>query len=58
MKYFYRALKLNPGSAEINNNLGVALFYKGNNAEALAHFKEALKIDPDFMDARNNLRNR
>ncbi len=37
------------------NNLGVLYFRKGIYGEAIAQFKEALKIDPKFDLARDNL---
>lgn len=37
------------------NNLGVLYFRKGMHEEAIAQFKEALKIDPKFDLARENL---
>jgi tetratricopeptide (TPR) repeat protein len=37
------------------NNLGVLYFRKGMYEEAIAQFKEALKIDPKFDLARENL---
>ncbi len=38
------------------NNLGVLYFRKGMYEEAIAQFKEAVKIDPRFDLARENLR--
>ena len=37
------------------NNLGVLYFRKGVYDEAIKQFKEALKIDPRFELARENL---
>jgi tetratricopeptide (TPR) repeat protein len=37
------------------NNLGVVYFRKGMYAEAMEQFKEALKVDPKFDLARENL---
>lgn len=38
-----------------HNNLGIALARSCRNAEASAHFKTALQIDPDYYLASNNL---
>ena len=42
-------------SAECHNNLGVALAEIGRIDEARAEFREALRIRPDFPDAKRNL---
>ena len=38
-----------------HNNLGVALANEGRVDEAIREFSEALRIQPNFADARNNL---
>jgi Flp pilus assembly protein TadD len=38
-----------------HNNLGNALFKKGNVNEAIAHYQKALQIKPDDVEALNNL---
>jgi len=38
-----------------HTNYGLALYQKGRIKEALAHYKEAVRIDPDAFDAHNNL---
>jgi len=45
-----------PGWAKLHNNLGSALLLQGNIDEAVAHFREALRIQPDYPTAQNNLR--
>jgi Flp pilus assembly protein TadD len=52
---FREALKIQPNFAEACNNLGIALFTKGDRQEAIAQFREALKIKPGYGEARNNL---
>ncbi|MCK5734792.1 MAG: tetratricopeptide repeat protein, partial [Candidatus Latescibacteria bacterium] len=37
------------------NNLGVVLVKQEKFDEAIAHFREALRIDPEHVNARNNL---
>lgn len=42
-------------SSVLSYNLGNAYFKTGDNARAILHYERALKIDPSFTDARNNL---
>lgn len=42
-------------SATLSYNLGNAYFKSGDNARAILHYERALKADPSFTDARNNL---
>ncbi|MCP4693173.1 MAG: tetratricopeptide repeat protein, partial [Desulfobacterales bacterium] len=44
-----------PNYAEAHNNMGGALASRGKLEEAIHHFSEALRIKPDFTDARRNL---
>ena len=46
-----------PSFALIHNNLGNALDAEGKNAEAISHYKMAIKINPDYATAHNNLGN-
>ena len=46
---------MNPNHAEAHNNLGTALGLNGQTEEAIQHFQEALKLNPDYADARRNL---
>ena len=41
--------------AKILNNHGCALWGLGRRKEALTRFQEALKVTPDFIEAKNNL---
>ncbi|MGA2261842.1 MAG: tetratricopeptide repeat protein, partial [Acidobacteriota bacterium] len=52
---YKEALKHDPGSAEAQNNLGVALAGLGRIEEAATHFREALRLKPDHASARANL---
>ncbi|MHB8907352.1 MAG: tetratricopeptide repeat protein [Syntrophales bacterium] len=41
---------------ELFNNYGVALFFNGEKEKAVLHFRAALRIKPDYQEARDNLR--
>ncbi|HAG50487.1 MAG TPA: serine/threonine protein kinase, partial [Deltaproteobacteria bacterium] len=49
------ALKLNPDSLLAHNNLGVVYAKKGDVEKAIIEFQEALRIDPSYSGARDNL---
>jgi tetratricopeptide (TPR) repeat protein len=53
----YRAtLASNPACWMAHNNLALGLANSpAGNAEAMAHFREALRLKPDFAEAHNNL---
>ncbi|PYJ45609.1 MAG: hypothetical protein DME85_13045, partial [Verrucomicrobia bacterium] len=40
---------------EVENNLGLAVLRKGRPSEAIAHWQNALAINPDSVDSLNNL---
>lgn len=42
-------------SSVLSYNLGNAYFKSGENAKAILHYERALRADPSFADARNNL---
>jgi Flp pilus assembly protein TadD len=50
------ALRLDPARAEAHNTLGIALARANRLPEAVLHFKEAVRLEPDFETARKNLR--
>ena len=52
---FRNALELDPGSADAHNDLGVALARAKRVPEAREQFQEAVRIQPDFEEARDNL---
>ena len=52
---FERALVLEPGLAEANNDLGALLAQGGDVDGAIARFRSALSSTPDYPDALNNL---
>ena len=51
-----RLVRLAPASAEAHNNLGASLGLQGKLDEAIAEFREALRVDPGHARARENLR--
>lgn len=52
---FEHALAVTDGNFLAHNNLGVALRQAGRRAEALAHFEEALRLQPKYPEAQSNL---
>jgi len=50
-----KAEDLDPKNSSIQNNLGMAYYFKGRYKEAEEHLKASLEIDPKNSDARNNL---
>ena len=54
LRYSFRALEIAKDSAKAHNNAGVALLYQGKPEEAAGHFKEALRIDPEYIIAKKN----
>ena len=49
------ALRIRPGDADAQNNLGLALLRTGDAQRAAAHLEKALAIDPGHMNAEVNL---
>src|SRR5206468_6354474 len=49
------ALAIDPNSALAQNNLGYALDLQGKLAEATEHYRQALRIDPNFAHAHTSL---
>ena len=52
---FRLALQADPRSAIAAGELGAALFAHGDVADAEREFRHALKLDPNYIDARYNL---
>ena len=50
-----KATELLPGDAEAHNNLGITLKELGRLDEAVASYRQALRIKPNFVEAHNNL---
>ncbi len=52
---FKHSLDVTSNNYLCHTNLGVALARQGKIEEAVAHYVEALRIQPDFVEAHNNL---
>jgi tetratricopeptide (TPR) repeat protein len=52
---FRHALAVTEGNFVAHNNLGSTLFEEGNHDEAIAHYREAIRIDPRYPNAHDNL---
>jgi predicted O-linked N-acetylglucosamine transferase (SPINDLY family) len=50
-----RAIALRPGVAEVHNDHGVILGAQGKLDAAAAAFEQAVRLKPDYIEARNNL---
>jgi len=49
------ALRIRPGDADAQNNLGLAMLQTGETKRAVAHLEQALEINPGHMNAEVNL---
>jgi protein O-mannosyl-transferase len=52
---FEHAIAVTDGNYLAHNNLGVALRQAGRRPDALAHFQEALRLQPQYPEAQSNL---
>jgi protein O-mannosyl-transferase len=52
---FTHALAVTTGNALAHNNLGLAFFGRGDIEGAIVHYREAVRIRPDYGDAHDNL---
>lgn len=50
-----KAAALNPNDTKIENNLGMAYFFKKQTQKAKEHLSKSIKLDPKNSDARNNI---
>jgi protein O-mannosyl-transferase len=55
IEQFEAALRLNPDDAEVHYRLGLALARQGKRPEAAAQFSEALRLNPGYRPAREQL---
>jgi tetratricopeptide (TPR) repeat protein len=49
LKYYQRAVKLNPSGASFHLNLGTAYFHNKQFDEAVAEYRAALSLDPNIL---------
>ena len=54
-KLYRHTLRVTSGNAVAHHGLGSALARQGKSAEATIQFKEALRIDPNYSYAQENL---
>jgi protein O-mannosyl-transferase len=52
---YRRVVQMNPSSALAHYNLAVSLHRLGRFADAIAHYQEALRLDPNYPDAKEFL---
>jgi lipoprotein NlpI len=55
VRYYLKALQINPNYAEAHYELGVTMEEEGHSKEALKHYQEALRIKPDYAKVYNNI---
>jgi len=55
IRYYRRAVKIQPHNADILTDLGTSLWYTGDADQAIANFEQALKYRPDSPEALFNL---
>ena len=48
-------MAIDPAYAAAHNALGIALARTGDRAGAIEHFQRAVEIEPDYVEARENL---
>jgi serine/threonine protein kinase/tetratricopeptide (TPR) repeat protein len=56
MRWYQAAIAVAPANAAAHHNMGVALYYKGQPADAVPYFKKALDLDPKLLRAYGALR--
>ncbi|MCO4794641.1 MAG: tetratricopeptide repeat protein [Bacteriovoracaceae bacterium] len=55
LNHLLQAVKMNPEDPKIQNNLGMAYYFKGKLGKAINHLRKAVELDPENFDALNNL---
>ncbi|MBL7663607.1 MAG: tetratricopeptide repeat protein [Bacteriovoracaceae bacterium] len=55
LEHLLEADKLNPNNSEINNNLGMAYYFKGEQKLALARIRRSIELDEKNTDAKMNI---
>jgi Tfp pilus assembly protein PilF len=54
-KEYEKIFLLQPANAVACNDFGVVLYRLGKLDDAIAQFRQAVQINPDYTDAKNNL---
>lgn len=54
---WWATIAVNPASWMAQNNLAIFLLHEGKTEEAIRHFEEALRLDPNYAEANYNLGN-
>ena len=54
-EHYLKAIQNDPEYASAFNNLAIAFINEGNVSEAISHFSSALRINPDFHEAKLNI---
>jgi lipoprotein NlpI len=49
IRYYRQAVNINPGCAEVYNNIGVAYANQGKMDSAIIHFNKAIENKPDYL---------
>jgi tetratricopeptide (TPR) repeat protein len=52
---YEQAMSIQPGNAIVHYKLGVLCTADGKLSEAITHYREALRLKPDYANACNNL---
>tara|TARA_R110000868_G_scaffold183422_2_gene424706 strand:- start:2172 stop:3038 length:867 start_codon:yes stop_codon:yes gene_type:complete len=55
LAHLQKAAEIAPEDSKIQNNLGMALYFKGEKARAISHLQKAIDLDKKNSDARVNL---
>lgn len=55
LELLLKAYEINPDDSKVNNNLGMAYYFKRSWEKAEEHLKKAIDLDEKNSDARNNL---
>jgi len=55
IQLFHKALEIAPRHALTHNNIGAVMHDHGETTEAMAYFKQALELKPDYTTALHNL---
>jgi tetratricopeptide (TPR) repeat protein len=55
LKFYRRAMELDPKNPKVYNNLGVCLLEQERFQQAVVYLNKALQIDPEHIEARYNL---